>query len=79
MAEVTKNKPIAPSGFYAIDTENGTEYIKFNETTKYGNPGADGAIAQGYRYVGTEDPRAKAKTEEVKEVEVKPATPKAKK
>lgn len=69
MAEVNGNKqPIAPSGFYALETDNGTVYLEYRKTEKFGNPGADGAIAQGYKYVGKEDPRLAQKEEPKEEV-----------
>lgn len=79
MAEVNSKRPEALPGWYSTETEHGLEYVQTKGSTKYGNPGGDALIAQGYKFVGAEDPRLE-EVEEAEEVEVKPsAKPKASK
>lgn len=79
MAEVNSKRPEALPGWYSTETEHGLEYVQTKGSTKYGNPGGDALIAQGYKFVGAEDPRTVKVEEEAKEVKEESKTSKAKK
>lgn len=65
--EINSKKPQAEVGWYALETADGTtQYLQAKGSIKYGNPAGDGLVAQGWKFVGTEDPRLE-KVEEVKE------------
>jgi len=69
--EINSKKPQAEPGWYSTETANGLDYLEVKASTKFGNPGGDALIAQGYKYVGKEDPRLSEKKAEEEETEVK--------
>jgi len=66
--EINSKKPQAEVGWYALETADGTtQYLQVKGSTKYGNPAGDGLVAQGWKFVGTEDPTAEKVEEKAEE------------
>lgn len=77
--EINSKKPEAQVGWYVTETAEGLDYLQAKGSTKYGNPVGDALLAQGYKFVGPEDPRTVEVEEEAEEVKEESKTSKAKK